>query len=142
MTKQLCFRFEHGGELTAILRPEIAPYTINEITANLPYTSTLFHSRWCGREVYTPIRCYKEIERENQSSQVSTGDVAFWRKWGAPGSPETLSFYYGPEQIRYITGPLQVNIFASIPQEQWPIIEEIGLRVWQKGTEQVVILLI
>ena len=137
MAEYLCFQFERGGELTALLRQDIAPQTVKEIVASLPGEATFFHTRWCGREIYAPIRCQNRIGREHQTSQVNTGDVSFWREWESCDSAGAISLFYGAEQIRYITGPLQVNVFARISQEQWPFIEEIGLRIWQGGIEQV-----
>jgi hypothetical protein len=83
------------------------------------------------------------VIRENQTSTANTGDVIYWKEWEIEENPpEALAFYYGAEVIRDHRGFLSVNVFARISQDQWPLIEEIGIRIWQKGFEKIHIQLI
>jgi hypothetical protein len=132
------FIFERGGGLVADLLPETAPKTVERVLEMLPHETTVYHTRWCGREIYFPIKSKSQVPRENQTATANTGDVIYWREWETEENPpEALSIYYGAEVIRDHRGFLPVNPFARISQDQWPQIEEIGIRVWQKGIEKI-----
>ncbi|MBC7097567.1 DUF3830 family protein [Candidatus Bipolaricaulota bacterium] len=134
---RIVFTFERGGELEAELLPELAPVTVARVLALLPIEATLYHTRWCGREIYLPIRSGLEVPRENQTVHTNTGDVVYWREWEKKDPSEAISIYYGAELVRDHRGFLPVNVFARVPQGQWKAIEEVGLRVWQRGVERV-----
>jgi hypothetical protein len=138
LPSKIRFIFERGGELVADLLPEAAPKTIERVLEVLPHETTVYHTRWCGREIYFPIKSKNQVPRENQTATANTGDVMYWREWETEENPpEALSIYYGAEVIRDHRGFLSVNVFARISQDQWPQIEEIGIRVWQKGIEKI-----
>ena len=138
MKEGLIFTFERGGEFRAEFLDQGAPETVRALKEFLPLERTVFHTRWCGREINVPVSSTERPPRENQTSTAGLGDVIYWREWDRQADPqEALGVYYGPEIIRHHTGFLLVNLFARVPQEQWPRIEEVGLRVWQQGVEQV-----
>ena len=138
MPPRIRFTFERGGVLEADLLPGKAPRTIERVLQVLPYEATVYHTRWCGREINFPIRSLERVRRENQTSTANTGDVVYWQEWETEEEPpEALAIYYGAESIRDHRGWLPVNVFARVPQEQWSRIEEIGLRVWQHGIEKI-----
>jgi hypothetical protein len=140
LPQMLKFTFERGGELHADFLSDAAPKTIERVLGFLPCESTAYHTRWCGREVYFPVKSLALIPKENQTSTASLGDVVYWKEWeNQDNSPETLSLYYGAEVIRDHRGFLQVNVFARISQDQWPLIVTIGTRIWQKGIEKILI---
>jgi hypothetical protein len=138
LAPKIKFTLERGGELFADLLPKVAPKTIQKVFMVLPYESTAYHTRWCGREVNFPFKSPEPIARENQTSTANTGDVIYWKEWETEENPpEALAFYYGAEVIRDHRGFLPVNVFARISQDQWPLIEEIGIRIWQRGIEKI-----
>jgi hypothetical protein len=138
LSPRIKLSFERGGELYADLLEKAAPKTIEKVLATLPYETDAYHTRWCGREVNFPIHSLKPIARENQTATSNTGDVVYWKEWETEENPpEALAFYYGAEVIRDHRGFLPVNVIARISQDQWPLIEEIGLRIWQKGIERI-----
>lgn len=138
MPSKIRFIFERGGQLVADLLPEAAPKTVERVLEVLPHETTVYHTRWCGREVNFPIKSMKPVPRENQTATANTGDVIYWKEWETEENPpEALAIYYGAEVIRDHRGFLPVNLFARISQDQWPRIEEIGIRVWQKGIEKI-----
>ncbi|HUT66066.1 MAG TPA: DUF3830 family protein [Spirochaetota bacterium] len=139
MSKKLVFSFERGGKLTASLLPEHNPKTVSVFIKMLPLEAVVYHSRWSGREINFPVKSSEKIPRENQTAQTNTGDVIYWREWEKEGfeAAEAIAIYYGPEVTRDHRGYLPVNVFARIPDSQWKAIEEIGLRIWQHGTEKV-----
>jgi len=136
--QKIKFTFERGGELVADLLANNAPQTIKKVLAVLPYETMVYHTRWCGREVNFPIKSLEPVSRENQTATANTGDVVYWTEWETcENPPEALAIYYGAEVIRDHRGFLPVNVFAKISPDQWPLIEEIGIRVWQKGIEKI-----
>ncbi len=131
--------FARGGVLRAAILWDSAPETCRAVVAALPLEATVSHSRWSGREVNFPIPLGAGAPpRENDTTTVNTGDVIYWREWekGAKAC-EALAVYYGAEVTRDHRGYLPVNVFARIPQEQWPLATEIGLRIWREGFEHV-----
>ena len=141
MSTRIVFTFARGGKLTATPLPELNPKTVEALLALLPLEATVYHSRWSGREINFPINCQGSIARENQTTQTNTGDVIYWREWEkeGPAAAEAVAIYYGAEVTRDHRGYLPVNVFARIPEYQWKAIEEIGLRIWQQGVEQVTV---
>jgi hypothetical protein len=141
MLRKVLLKFERGGELVAELMPDLAPKTVEGFLEILPLTVTVYHSRWCGREVNFPIKTKRTIPREKQTATCNTGDVVYWKEWEmAPSeAAEAIGIYYGAEVLRDHRGYLPVNPFARISQDQWKMIEEIGLRIWQQGTERLVV---
>lgn len=141
MGQQLRLCFEKGGELEIALLRDVAPRTIEAVLDLLPLTNMAYHSRWSGREVNTGVKTRKQIPRENQTMQTAPGDVVYWREWEKEGNDvsESIAIYYGPELTRYHKGPQLVNVFGSISQSQWKLIEEIGLRIWRHGGEELTI---
>ncbi len=141
MEKRIVLSFERGGELLAELVPELSPRTVEAVLALLPLETTAYHSRWSGREVNFPVRSSIAVPRENQTTQMSTGDVIYWKEWELePGrAAEAIAVYYGAEVSRDHRGRLPVNVFARVPSSQWKAIEEVGVRIWQRGTEKVTV---
>jgi len=140
MTTQIRFRFERGGEFTARFRPDLAPETVKAVMAMLPIEITVYHSRWSGREINFPVRCPTPVPRERQTCTVNTGDVVYWKEWEmGEEANEALAVYYGAEVTRDHRGYLPVNVFAQVPQQEWPEIERVGLRIWKEGTEKLTV---
>lgn len=140
MTCQLRFEFERGGTFVAKLRPDLSPETVKAVVAMLPIEATVYHSRWSGREINFPVRSPAVVPREQQTCTVNTGDIIYWKEWEmGDEAHEALAIYYGAEVTRDHRGYLPVNVFARVPQEQWPTIEEIGLRIWREGIEKVTV---
>lgn len=141
MPEKIVFRFERGGELIAELMPDVAPKSVEGFLEILPLEVTVYHSRWCGREFNFPIKTKRNIPREKQTAMCNTGDVVYWTEWELDPSEaaEAIGVYYGAEVLRDHRGYLPVNPFARISQDQWKTIEEIGVRIWQQGTEKLTI---
>ncbi|MEE9308478.1 MAG: cyclophilin-like fold protein [Spirochaetia bacterium] len=141
MNRKIVFTFARGGKLAARALPEINPRTVEAFLRMLPLEATVYHSRWSGREINFPVKSEVSIARENQTTQTNTGDVIYWKEWEKEDSEalEAIAIYYGAELTRDHRGYLPVNVFAHIPDSQWRTIEEIGLRIWQQGTEKVTV---
>ncbi len=140
MTAQIRFRFERGGGFTAMLRPDLAPETVKAVLAMLPIEVTVYHSRWSGREINFPVNSSTPVPRERQTCTVNTGDVIYWKEWDlCDEEQEALAIYYGAEVSRDHRGYLPVNVFARVPQQEWPEIEKVGLRIWKEGVERLTV---
>ena len=140
--KKIQINFEKGGTLIAQLNDR-APESVKSLLEILPIHSTIFHTRWCGREINLGIKTLKNPPQENYSNIVSKFDIAYWRDWDnqVGGSDqvvaEALAIYYGPEILRYHNGLLTTNIIGRVNWEQEELLESIGLRIWEFGRERV-----
>jgi len=140
MRTRIQFQFERGGLFTATLRPDLASKTVEAVIAMLPTTVTVYHSRWSGREINFPVKSRTSVPRERQTCTVNTGDVIYWKEWEmGDAAQEAVAIYYGAEVTRDHRGNLPVNVFAQVPQREWPAIESVGLRIWQNGVEKVTV---
>lgn len=140
MTQELLrLEFERGGVLTARLLHDAASRTVERVLTALPLEAMAYHSRWSGREVNFPIRLgARAPARENDTTSVGCGDVIYWREWEkGDDAAEALAFYYGAETTRDHRGTLPVNVFARIPEAQWALAQQIGVRIWRNGGERV-----
>lgn len=130
----LKFIFEKGGVLFA----EFFKYdsnAIKNITKILPIKTEIYHTRWCGREIYMPIRTENTRECEDVTKYVSRLDLVYWIKKG--GEKETISLFYGAESLQFYGGPLYVEIIGRVSLDQEDLLDEIGERIWLKGKEKV-----
>lgn len=138
MTTRLRLDFERGGSFSAGLLAELAPETVKAVRAMLPMETTVYHSRWSGREINFEVRSRTPVPRERQTCTVNTGDVIYWKEWEmGEAAHEALAVYYGAEVTRDHRGYLPVNVFARVAPEEWPAIERVGLRIWKEGAEKV-----
>ena len=140
MTARLRFEFERGGTFAARFCPDLAPETVEAILAMLPMEAIVYHSRWSGREINFSVKSLAAVPREQQTCTVNTGDVIYWKEWEmGDEAHEALAVYYGAEVTRDHRGYLPVNVFARVPEEEWSVIEEVGLRIWKEGAEKVTV---
>jgi len=142
--EKLRFTFEKGGSIDAILNNN-APISVSSLLQILPIETTVFHTRWCGREISAAIKTLNPPPKEKCTTIVSKFDVAYWRDWDGvvdnSESPikEAIAIYYGAEMLRYHNGFLSTNIIGRITVEQEKQLDSIGLRIWQYGIEKVII---
>jgi hypothetical protein len=141
---RLQITFEKGGILIADLNNK-TPNTIKSIMEILPIESTVFHTKWCGREISFGIETTIKPPFENHTNTVSKFDVAYWRDWENKitednfSVKEAIAIYYGPEILRYHGGLLTTNIIGRIAWEQEDLLDSIGTRIWKCGCEKVII---
>ena len=103
----------------------------------LPITSKVYNARWTGRESHAKIDVLSKPPRENQILNAGVGDVIYACEWSDRDVTgfEAIGWFYGTETVRDWRGESRVNLFARFDQTDWPLLEEIGLRTWQKGGE-------
>lgn len=139
----LKFTFERGGTIYARLS-DVAPTTKKYILEILPIKTEVFHTRWCGREIYASIATTNKPPKENQTTIAGKFDVTYWRDWDLDNiknakQAESLSLFYGSDLLRYHDGLLHVNVIGTVDSNQEALLEEISIRIWQKGIENVTI---
>jgi hypothetical protein len=135
---QLEFSLSRGGVLRANVMAEKAPKTWAAIRAVLPITLTVYNARWTGRESHTKIDIPHKPPRENQILNAGIGDVIYACEWSDRDVTgfEAIGWFYGTETVRDWRGESRVNLFARFDQSDWPLLEEIGIRTWQRGGEE------
>ena len=107
----------------------------------LPLTIKAYNARWTGRETHTRLDLPNKPPRENQILNAGLGDVIYAREWSDRDVTgfEAIGWFYGTETVRDWRGESRVNLFARVDQNEWPFLEEVGLRTWQQGGEDCTI---
>lgn len=137
MVRQVRIRFERGGEIVVPLLEQAAPRTCDHVWHELPMTAEALHTRWCGREVNWEVSPQPAPPKENQAITVCTGALVYWREWGEITDRAALGLYYGSEFLRDHRGFLPVNVFGQADTKDWPLLTQIGERIWREGMESV-----
>lgn len=137
MSRKVRIRFSRGGEVVVTLLEREAPQTSDWVWKHLPLTAEVLHSRWCGREINWPVKGQGSLPSENQTITTCTGALVYWRDWEGDLARAALALYYGPELLRDHRGYLPVNVFGQVDTAQWPMLIEVGERIWQYGKELV-----
>jgi hypothetical protein len=114
-------RFQDDGTVArAVLLWDQAPRTCAAIVEQLPVDGQSHHAMYSGSECVLPLKDKLKLAKENATSQVTKGQVAF--AWLAAGTSYGVSddiseicwFYDIDAQPRMWEGPVDVNIFAEI----------------------------
>lgn len=118
-TIRLSFRDEEASAEARLLWRE-APRTCEAIVAALPFSGETHHAIYSGSECVLLLDQVLRLPKENATSKIRRGDVAF--TWMAAGSAygvdedfaEVCWFYDIDAEPRMWEGPVAVNIFARI----------------------------
>ncbi len=141
MAALLHFAFARGGGFSARVMADKAPRTWALIRAQLPLTIPALNARWTGRETHTKLDLPVKPPRENQIVTAGIGDVIYaCEAWDRDVTGfEAIGWFYGTETVRDWRGEFKVNLLARVDPEQWPFLEEVGLRTWRQGAEDCTI---
>jgi len=140
--RRILITFENGESFPATLQEDKSPQTCQIVWEALPFSQTVKHSRWSGREVNFEFSSTTMPKRENQTISTSIGEVIYWRDWPRESEPdvlEVLAIYYGAEHTRSHKGDELVNVFAQIDYAYLDLLQKVGERIWLSGTEKVTI---
>lgn len=133
MKKQIEIEFERGGKFTATLLDSKAPKTCEILWKHLPMEALQKQARFSGEEFFCDTNL--EIKAENQKTDWSAGDIAFY-----PGD-KALVIYYGNKISRCHYGPKGVFLptynHVGCIREKLDELHMVGERVWLKGAEKV-----
>lgn len=124
--------FERGGRFEIELLEKDAPKTCSALLKVLPLKGVeVRHAKSSGDEVY--VQAMNMIAEEENNVDPVQGDIAFnvMPNWRA------ICIYYGPK----ITNRIKFNRFGYISKDLKQL-EEVGNRVWLRGTEKADIRLI
>jgi hypothetical protein len=118
---EIVFRFvDEGVSASARLLREQAPETCRAVVDALPAAGTARHGIYSGSEVYLILPELLHPPRENATTIVGPGDVAFLtvEKGSGYGIDEAYSeicWFYGLDATPSMPeGPIAVNIFARL----------------------------
>lgn len=139
---KLHFDFERGGALSANLLVSKAPKTVSALDAAGQIEGSVFQARWSGREFFVPVELKGAPPRENQTIRAGIGDVIYFREWEGSYQRtgfESIGLFYGNEIVREWRGDAPVNVIGRIEPSQHALLEEIGDRVWRKGSESILV---
>lgn len=109
-----------GISARARLLWEVAPRTCEAVIACLPSRGEAHHAIYSGSECVHLLQQIPRVERENATSQVRPGQVAFtWMKAGSSYGvqqdfAEICWFYDLDAAPRMWEGPVEVNVFAEL----------------------------
>jgi hypothetical protein len=119
---------EEGISAVAELDWQNAGATCSGIVGVLPITGEAFHGIYSGSEVACLIPSVVQLPRENATSRVLPGDIAYYRVRGGTlhGFPHDIAeicwFYDRDATPSMPDGPVSVNVFGRF-DEGW---EEFG----------------
>lgn len=135
----LLVKYGEDESIPVYLLKEQAPLTTKAILEKLPLSTTFHHTRWSGREIYSPVEIDTSLSLENETLHTNFGDMTYWQEWDKPEerASEAISIYYGPEIARGPQGLLRVNVFGRVPQTHWEELRDLGERIWKKGSKKI-----
>lgn len=128
--------FEKGGAIYAKFYKKDSA-AIECLKKILPFETESFHTRWCGREIFMPIKTVNNSIGSELTRNVSKFDLVYWMKEKGDIHDETISLFYGAESLQFYGGPLYVEVIGRVSVDQEELLDEIGERVWLMGKERV-----
>ena len=110
---------------------EAAPITIAEFSKTLPFSQSFLHARVSGQEIWTDKAPELDIIQENASVFAAVGEIGIGpRKPGRVKTAGCMGIYYGEGK-----GVDACNIFGKVIDEDLPLLQQLGNRIWMKGEE-------
>lgn len=140
MAQRIALEFARGGRVRAVLLIDKAPRTCAALWKALSHEAEVLHARWAGREIFLALPLADKPPMENLTNRASAGEIIYFREWEGQYDQtgfETMGLFYGAEVIREWRGDVRANLIARVLAEDLPLLEEVGLRVWRRGTERV-----
>lgn len=114
------------------LYDDMAPNSVSEFVASLPFEVELIHASVSGQEIWTDSTPAWHIPQENASVFTHPGELVI----GPTAHPRSrtagcLGVYYGEGK-----GLDAANIIGMVAENNRPALLEIGKRVWKNGSEK------
>jgi ABC-type glycerol-3-phosphate transport system substrate-binding protein len=123
MARRLSLTFvDEGVTAIAELLENQAPKTCAAVIAALPQAGDAHHATYSGSEVAFILDRDLGIGRENATSKVIPGDLAYTRfdggvMWGFPNDFSELCWFYDRDAVPSMPdGPVPVNIFGRFTE--------------------------
>lgn len=121
-----------------------ASATARGIIAALPISGEAFHGIYSGSEVACLIPSDIRLPRENATTRVLPGEIAYYRQGGGAqlGYPEDLSeicwFYDRDANPSTPDGPVAVNVFGRFT-EGWEELASLCRRMRVEGAKPITV---
>jgi hypothetical protein len=123
--------------MIAGLLEEEAPKTCRAFLSILPYEGEVLHMMWSGDGFQThgpsleKMTEDNDLVMENFSAFAARGDIQFWVR------DRGLFFCYGYMHSRGNTGEEPGNLFAHVKPEYYPVMYEIGRKIFREGKKPI-----
>jgi hypothetical protein len=133
---------EEGISAVADLDWQNAQTTCSGIVSVLPMAGEAFHGIYSGSEVACLIPSAVDLARENATSRVLPGDIAYYRVRGGTlhGFPDDIAeicwFYDRDATPSMPDGPVAVNVFGRFG-EGWDAFESACRSMRTEGAKRV-----
>ena len=143
MARRIVLRFvDEGVEATAELLEEQAPRTCASVVDLLPQQGEAFHAIYSGSEIAFVLDRFVDLPKENATTRVLPGDVAYTQfeggvLYGFPDSFSELCWFYDRDAVPSMPdGPVAVNVFARIV-EGFDAFAAVCRRTRREGAKQI-----
>ncbi len=114
---------------------EDAPVTSKAFVELLPFTSTFYHARVSGQEIWIDNVPQLDIIQENASVFTEPGEVVFGpTKPTRTKTANCFGIYYGEGK-----GLDACNIFARVMQSDQQKLIDLGNSIWKNGAQELTI---
>ena len=143
MTRRIRITFvDEGVSAVAELLEEQAPRTCAAVLAALPQTGEAHHATYSGSEVAFILDRDLGVGRENATSKVIPGDLAYTRfdggvMWGFPDDFAELCWFYDRDAVPSMPdGPVPVNIIGRFV-EGFAAFAAVCRRMRREGVKRI-----
>lgn len=123
MPTRLKFTFvDEGVTAYAVMHDDQAPKSCRAVIAALPQEREAHHATYSGSEVAFILDSDLEVGKENATSKVIPGDLAYTRfeggqMWGFPESFSELCWFYDRDAVPSMPdGPVPVNLIGTFTE--------------------------
>ena len=125
-----------GQEIRFIYDMAHAPITSRAFHAILPFTRTYYHARVSGQEIWIDNVPRLDIPQENASVYALPGEAIVGPTRPARNkTADCFGFYYGEGK-----GLDAANIFASVTDDDFQKLVQLGTDIWKSGAQELTIL--
>ena len=143
MTKRLVFTFvDEGVSAVAELFEDQAPKSCAAVLAALPQNNEAHHATYSGSEIAFILDRDLGVGKENATSKVIPGDLAYTRfeggeMWGFPNSFSELAWFYDRDAVPSMPdGPVPINIIGRFV-ENFDAFAAVCRRMRREGVKRV-----
>lgn len=125
----------NGQEIRFEYYRQDAPVTSGAFHQALPFTTTFYHARVSGEEIWIDNAPVLPIIQENASVFVAPGEVVI-----GPDQPRRVKtagcfgIYYGEGK-----GLDAANIFAKVMDEDFEKLQDLGRDIWTNGAQELTV---
>jgi hypothetical protein len=133
---------DEGVSAVAELLEDQAPKSCAAVLAALPQTTEAHHATYSGSEVAFILDRDLEVGKENATSKVIPGDLAYTRfeggeLWGFPNTFSELCWFYDRDAVPSMPdGPVPVNIIGRFV-ENFAAFAAVCRRMRREGVKRI-----